>query len=210
MSQEYLLSSVWYITIPIFTSKKQKYAIKSTIFVLYCNIWKMHCYNTRSFCSFSFHLDAEEFMTYRILFPFNRFYFIKIGLYLRELVWFFLKIVFCYKLQIWEPPWHSKVDKNNNNNNKKQKQKKQQTPPQKKQKNKNKKNNNKKQKTKTKKNNNKKKKTRKKQNKKKRQQSKGNSLFECLFSIQIKKNAKCPEPHENIWNTMSSGSTFYF
>ena len=36
------------------------------------------------------------------------------------------------------------------------------------------------------------------------QLSKDNSHFECILSKQMKKNGKCSETHDNIWNTLSN------
>ena len=79
--------------------------------LLYCNIWKLHFYNTRSFCSFSFYLNANKFMTLRFLFPFNSFFFHQNWTLFARTRAIFLKMVFCYKRQIWAPKskWHSKA-----------------------------------------------------------------------------------------------------
>ena len=73
--------------------------------LLYCNIWKMHFYNTRSFCSFSLYLLITMNLWQR------EFYSLLISYWtsFARTKAIFLKMVLCYKLQMCGLQWHSEA-----------------------------------------------------------------------------------------------------
>ena len=62
MTQECILSTVWYVTLPkaYFKSKQQDYAEKHNFVLLHCNIWTMH-----------FNLQYESILFVFFLFKFR-------------------------------------------------------------------------------------------------------------------------------------------